>query len=162
MLSQKEKIELDKLIKSYDSKDNTQEIRKLKHSKQIRADVAKIIELKKKYSRLKYESIEKMAIKQANFLWSKYTNIFIKLMKDKLNVNTLYQFISVLEMIEDGKLDQNEASVQVGSILKKLYIDSALYENKINTKNNDKKSKKTKRKVKNISWKDFKERENLK
>ena len=156
MLSQKEKMDLDKLIKSYDSKDNTEQIRKLKHSKQIKVDVAKIIELKKKYSRLKYESIEKMAIKQASFLWNNYTNIFIKLMKDKLNVDTLYQFVSVLEMIEDGKLDQNEASVQVGSILKKLYIDSALYENKTNSKKNDKKSKKTKRKVKNISWKEYK------
>ena len=97
-----------------------------------------------------------MAIKQANFLWSNYTNIFIKLMKDKLNVETLYQFISVLEKIENEEVDQNEASVQIGSILKKLYIDSALYENKMKAKKNDKKAKKTKRKVKNISWKDFK------
>ena len=159
MLSQEQKMNLDKLIKSYDSKDNTEKIRKLKHSKLIRADVAKIIELKKKYSRLKYESIEKMAIKQASFLWTNYTNIFIKLMKDKLNIQTLYQFVSILEMIEQGKLDQNEASVQIGSILKKLYIDSAIYENKTNTKNNDKKSKKTKRKVKNISWNEFKKKE---
>ena len=156
MLSEEQKVDLDKLVKSYDSKDNTQQIRKLKHSKQIREDVAKIIELKKKYSRLKYESVEKMAIKQANFLWSNYTNIFIKLMKDKLNVETLYQFISVLETIENGDVDQNEASVQIGSILKKLYIDSALYENKMKAKKNDKKAKKTKRKVKNISWNDFK------
>ena len=156
MLSEEQKVDLDKLVKSYDSKDNTQHIRKLKHSKQIREDVAKIIELKKKYSRLKYESIEKMAVKQANFLWSNYTNIFIKLMKDKLNIETLYQFISVLERIENGEVDQNEASVQIGSILKKLYIDSALYENKTKAKKNDKKGKKTKRKVKNISWNDFK------
>ena len=156
MLSEEQKVDLDKLVKSYDSKDNTQQIRKLKHSKQIREDVAKIIELKKKYSRLKYESIEKMAVKQANFLWTNYTNIFIKLMKDKLNVETLYQFISVLESIENGDVDQNEASVQIGSILKKLYIDSALYENKKKAKKNDKKAKKTKRKVKNISWNDFK------
>jgi len=155
MLSEEQKMNLDKLIKSYDSKDNTEQIRKLKHSKLIRVDVNKIIELKKKYSRLKYESIEKMAIKQANFLWTNYTNIFIKLMKNKINVETLYQFISVLELVENGKLDQNEASFQIGSILKKLYIDSALYDNKKNEKNN-KKIKKNKKKIKNISWKEFK------
>jgi hypothetical protein len=155
MLSQKEKIDLEKLIKSYDSKDNTENIRKLKHGKLIRTDVAKIIELKTKYSRLKYESIEKMAIKQASFLWVNYTNIFIKLMKGKLNVDTLFKFISVLEMIEEGKLDQNEGSVQIGQILKKMYIDTALYESKINNKGKDKKNKK---KVKNISWEEFKER----
>ena len=153
MLSQDQKINLDKLIKSYDSKDNTNKIRNLKHSKFIKNDINTILNLKKKYSRLKYDSIEKMAIKQANFLWKNYTNIFIKLMKNKINVNTLYQFVSVLEMIEEGKLDQNEASVQIGSILKKLYIDSALYENKITKK--DKKNKKPKKKVKNISWKEY-------
>ena len=31
-------------------------------------------------------------------------------------------------MIEEGKLDQNEGSVQIGQILKKMYIDTALYE----------------------------------
>lgn len=160
MLSQEQKMDLDKLIKSYDSKDNTQEIRKLKHSKLIKNDINIILKLKKKYSRLKYESIEKMAIRQASFLWNNYTNIFIKLMKGKLNVDTLFKFVSVLEMIEEDKLDQNEGSVQIGQILKKMYIDSALYESKIDNKKKGK-DKKKKKKVKNISWEEFKQQQTL-
>ena len=160
MLSQEQKMDLDKLIKSYDSKDNTQEIRKLKHSKLIKNDINIILKLKKKYSRLKYESIEKMAIRQASFLWNNYTNIFIKLMKGKLNVDTLFKFVSVLEMIEEDKLDQNEGSVQIGQILKKMYIDSALYESKIDNKKKGK-DKKKKKKVKNISWEEFKQQQKV-
>ena len=37
----------------------------------------------------------------------------------------LNNFISCLKEIEDGKVDQNEASVKVGTILKEIYIDSA-------------------------------------
>ena len=158
MLSQDQKMDLDKLIKSYDSKDNTEQIRNLKHSKLIKNDINTVLHLKKKYSRLKYESIEKMALKQASFLWTNYTNIFIKLMKGKLNVDTLFKFVSVLEMIEEGKLDQNEGSVQIGQILKKMYIDTALYESKIDNKKKGK-DKKKKKKIKNISWEEFKEQQ---
>jgi hypothetical protein len=34
--------------------------------------------------------------------------------------------VRVLEMIEDGKVDQSEGSVIVGKFLKELYVDSAL------------------------------------
>jgi hypothetical protein len=35
------------------------------------------------------------------------------------------KLLTVLKMIEDGKVDQHEGSVMVGKILKELYIDSA-------------------------------------
>jgi hypothetical protein len=34
--------------------------------------------------------------------------------------------LSVLKMIEDGKVDQHEGSVVFGKILKELYLDSAV------------------------------------
>ena len=67
------------------------------------------------------------------------------------------QFLSVLKQIEDGKLGQHEASVQVGRILKKLYIDSALRKaDKLDDKHSKSKGKKKKNMVKNISWNEFK------
>ena len=84
----------------------------------------------------------------------------IKLMKGKLNVDTLFKFVSVLEMIEEDKLDQNEGSVQIGQILKKMYIDTALYESKIDNKKKGK-DKKKKKKVKNISWEEFKQQQKV-
>ena len=35
-------------------------------------------------------------------------------------------FIDKLKEIEDGEVDQHEASVDIGKILKQMYIDSAL------------------------------------
>jgi len=63
--------------------------------------------------------------------------------------------VSILKEIEDGKLDQHEGSVKVGQILKELYIDSALREDK---KRHNKKHKY--RKSKNVSWSDFKSKSN--
>jgi hypothetical protein len=38
----------------------------------------------------------------------------------------MVKLIRVLELIEQGQLDQNEGSVVVGKILKELYVDSAI------------------------------------
>jgi hypothetical protein len=36
------------------------------------------------------------------------------------------KLLTVLKLIEDGKVDQHEGSVIVGKILKELYLDSAV------------------------------------
>jgi hypothetical protein len=38
----------------------------------------------------------------------------------------LFQFLDILEKIENNELDQHEGSFLVGTLLKELYIDSAL------------------------------------
>ena len=60
-------------------------------------------------------------------------------------------FLSVLEKIEDGSIDQHEGSYLVGTILKKMYIDSALK----HEENIDKKEQKDKKKEKKKPLKDF-------
>ena len=44
----------------------------------------------------------------------------------------------MLKEIEDGETDQHEASVKIGKILKELYIDSAM-KNEKNIENKEKK-----------------------
>ena len=60
-----------------------------------------------------------------------------------------------LEQIEQGKIDQHEASVKVGTHLKELYIDSALKK----AEKNDAKEKdnETNIEFENITWNDFKQ-----
>ena len=41
-------------------------------------------------------------------------------MKDELNLNILRKFIDTLREVEDGALDQHEASVKIGEILKPI------------------------------------------
>ena len=103
-----------------------------------------------------------MMITHMNFLWTNYTNIFNRLIKDELDLKILSKFISVLSLVEDGKLNQHDASVQIGEILKSLYIDSAVKRQEKVDKRNDKISKKEKiiKPKKNISWADYKARLN--
>jgi len=46
--------------------------------------------------------------------------------KDEIDLSILGRLLGVLKLIEDGKVGQHEASVEVGKLLKQIYIDSAL------------------------------------
>ena len=164
-LSDKERLNLQEMVKSYGADDNTKKIRELKHSKIIKENVEVLMNLKKKYSRMVLndkKSFEKVAMKHCNFLWSNYTNIFNRLLKDEINVNILYKFIQKLKDIEEGIVDQHEASVDVGKILKEMYVDSALRREKKfeeeEIKKGNKKKKMERKPVKNITWAKFKSR----
>ena len=72
-----------------------------------------------------------------------------------MNIDELDKFISVLEEIETGSIDQHEGSVKVGTILKEIYIDSALKE----SENLDKKYQNEKTEFVEpikMSWSEFK------
>ena len=84
------------------------------------------------------------------------TNIFNRLLKDEIDVNILYKFIDKLREIEDGITDQHTASVDIGKILKEMYVDSALRKEKHYDANNPTEKKKERKPVKNISWNKFK------
>jgi len=158
-MDDKQRLNLQEMIKAYDADDNTSKIRQLKHSRLIRDEVEKMVNLKKKYHRMatfETKKFEKIVISHCNFLWTNYTNIFNRIMKDELNLNILRKFIDTLREVEDGQLDQHEASVKVGEVLKQLYIDSALQrEKKINVEDK-KRAPKHKKPVNNISWAKYK------
>ena len=159
-LKDEERLNLDKMIKSYGADDNTNKIRSLKHSKKIKEDVERLINLKKKYSRMELtnrDGFNKLLVSHCNFLFNNYTNIFNRLVKNEINVQILYKFVDKLKEIEDGITDQHEASVEIGKILKELYIDSALRREKnFETQENGGKPKKERKPVNNISWAKFK------
>jgi len=121
----------------------------------IREDVAKMIELKKKYIRIDNKTLKGMVEKQCSFLYTNYTNIFNKVFKGVIDLNLLNNFLKILKTVEDGKCDQHEASYNVGQILKQIYIDSAVREADIKDKKYKKKEKPLK-KAKKISWSQYK------
>ena len=154
-----QRLNLQEMIKSYDADDNTSKIRQLKHSRIIRDDVEKMVNLKKKYNRMavfETKKFEKLVISHCSFLFTNYTNIFNRIMKDELNLNILRKFIETLREVEDGKVDQHEASVKIGEVLKELYIDSALQREKKIDQEDKKRAPKHKTPVNNISWAKFK------
>ena len=155
-----DRLQLQKMIDANNVVDCTQEIRDKKHSKPIREDVTRLVELKRKYSRLSQsnpDQFDKMCVSQCNFLFTNYTDIFNKVKKDEMNLEILSQLLNVLKNIEDGKIDQHTGAYEVGKLLKEMYIDSALMKSeKLDAKHRT--PGPAKPKPKKISWKEYKDR----
>lgn len=138
-----QKLNLDELIKNSDAEDNTEHIRSIKHSVKIKQDISTFLELKRKFPRIKERGMfESMCLRKCSFLHNNYTDIYNRLIKDELNLKLFSQFISVLEKVENGDEDQHSASVIIGTILKEIYIDSAINREKKENKIKERKLKK--------------------
>jgi hypothetical protein len=127
-----ERIQLNKMIDANNVQDCTADIRAKKHSEKIKEDVDRLIHLKTKYARLRQtqpKMFDSMCVSQCNFLFNNYTDIFNKVKKDELNLDILGQLLTVLKQIEDGHLDQHTGAYEVGKIMQRIYIDSALMRN---------------------------------
>ena len=158
-MDKNERIQLDKMLRANNTEDCTNEIREKKHSKLLKNDVKKMIELKEKYKRLKYSNknqYETMLKSQCSFIYEKYTDILNRINKDEIDFDILWRFLDVLEKIETGELDQHEGSYAVGSLLKQIYIDSSIKKGEKIDKKYTKKKKTKVDKTKNISWNEYK------
>lgn len=159
-----DRLQLEKMIQANDVEDCTGEIREKKHSKKIRDDVTTMLDMKKKYARLKKSNpsqFDTMLVSKCSFLFNNYTDIYNRVKKEEINLSTLWNLLSVLERIENGELDQHSGAYEVGNLLKKIYIDGAV----MKSENMDKKmasGKKAKKPdpVKKITWKEYKAMQN--
>lgn len=144
-IDQKMARALDNLMSDKNIEQTTDKIREAKHSGKIKICVNDILKIKKDYSRLPYNRIEEIAKSRCEFLLVNYRDIFFKVLKNEIDISLLFTFVDILEKIEKGILNQHEASFQVGTILKKIYIDSTLKRNE-NLNKKDKKKEKQKNK----------------
>jgi len=124
-MNDKQRLQLQNMIKVNGTDDYTASIRELKHSQLLREQVNALIMIKAKY-RDDPERIHIEGVNDCNFLFTYYTDIYNKLRKNELDINILYKLLDVLKKIEDEELDQHEGSFIVGTVLKELYVDSAL------------------------------------
>lgn len=157
-ISNDERLNLKKLVDQSECDDNTEQIRKLKHSNLIANDINIFNKLKEDKKELKEKNpveFQELCKIECCFLFNHYTDIFNKLIKDEIDLKILTNLLVILKMIEDNKVDQHEGSVLVGKILKELYVDSALKrcDNLDKEHENDKEEKKEGMK---IGWKEFK------
>jgi len=157
-----QRLDLAALIKANDTDDCTEEIRSKKQSILIKNDVKHMMVLKQKYERLSKSNpneFDAICVKQCNFLFNNYTDLYNKIKNDNLNLTILDKVLDILKKIEDGELNQHEGSYLVGKYLKEMYIDSALKtKEKLEAKERNKKvPKKPFANIeKKISYKDFK------
>jgi hypothetical protein len=164
ILNTQQRLDLAALIKANDTDDCTQEIRSKKQSLLIRNDVKHMISLKQKYERLSKSNpneFDAICVKQCNFLFNNYTDLYNKVKNDNLDLNILDKVLDILKKIEDGELNQHEGSYLVGKYLKEMYIDSALKtKEKLEARDRNKNKKIPKKPFANvekkISYKDYK------
>jgi len=150
-MNSSEKLQLQDMLKEGHCVDNTDTIRQLKHSALITRDVNTLLKMKKNMDSVTFE---KECMSQCSFLFENYTNIYNKLIKDELNLTIFYQFLHHLKKIEDGELTYYDASYQIGCLLKQLYVDPLVD----NDKKNDKNTMDVRMNVKerSISWNEYK------
>jgi len=128
-MSISESLNLKNLLDDSQYENNTENIRKLKHSVLIRNDIRKLENLKQTNELMRsgrFEEFLSLCKNSAEFLYNNYTDIFNKVLKDELDFGIMTQLLTVLKLIEDEKVDQYNGSVMVGKILKELYVDSAI------------------------------------
>ena len=148
------RLQLQKMIKANDVEDQTGLIRDLKHSYKLQNDINNLILLKAKY-RNDLEKINEEAMSQCSFLFTYYTDIYNKIKKDEIDLSILNKFLNVLRQIEEGEMDQHEGSFVIGTLLKEMYVDSALRKaEKLDAQNQNEKP--VYREPVDISWKTFK------
>lgn len=147
-----DRLNLMRMVGQSDCDDNTEEIRKLKHSSLIRKDLETFKDLRRKPS-AQNDDIYKS---KCSFLYNNYTDIFNRLIKNELDLAIFDRLLTSLRRIEDGSVDQHEGSVAVGTILKELYIDSALKHGNNLSNASEQPPPVAYIESKNISWKQFK------
>jgi hypothetical protein len=147
--------QLQRMIREGGVEDVTEKIRERKHSNFLRIDARRIqevielgIEESEEYRANRFEAA-------APFMFREYTDIYNRARKGNLDFEILGKFIDVLEKIEIGELGQHDGAHEIGKLLKKIYVDSALRQaDKLDERANG--GEKIQAVVKSISYADFK------
>ena len=154
-MDENQRLHLQKMIAANNVEDQTGLIRDLKHSQILRENVNNLVMLKAKYLD-DADALNLEAMSECNFLFTYYTDLYNKIRKDEIDLKILFQFLDVLSKIEEGKIDQHEGSFEVGTLLKKIYVDSALRKAEKLNAESDKMEPEYKGPQVEISWKQFK------
>ena len=155
-----DRLQLEKMIQANNVVDCTEDIRRKSHSGPIREDVRRMVALRKQYSRLKTtnpDQYDKILVSRCNFLFTHYTDIFNKVKKEEIKLETLWALLDVLGKIESGQLDQHSGAYEVGTLLKKMYVDAAITKaNRLDEKHTSEPLRP--KQNKNLTWKQYKAR----
>ena len=145
----------------HDYEDNTDGIRKLRHSTLIHSDIMELEKLKKEQKEMKEKNPKLFVVQcqtKCSFLYNSYTDIFNRVLNDELDLAMMGKALQTLKDIEDGKINQQEGSVLMGKLFYQTFVDSALKKGekleKQAMETDD--PKPTYREEKPISYKDFK------
>mgnify|MGYP001394055938 CR=1 FL=1 len=154
-----QRLQLKQMIDANDVQDNTDKIRELKHSPKLIEDIRMLQQLKYKHKG-DLEKVHEEGVNDCNFLFTNYSDIYNKVKNDEIDLKMLNQFLNVLQQVENGEMDQHEGSYHIGTLLKEIYIDSALKKGEKLDKQYGNNTVAPAQPVNNISWKQFKQQNN--
>jgi hypothetical protein len=152
MLSESDRYQLSKMSNEF--VDKTEEIRASKNSSKLRENIIHLLRIKQENPGLSKKDLEPLILAECHFLFYEYMELYNLLLKEDMDPSILFQLLDVLKDIEDGKCDQTEGSVRVGTLLKEIYIDQKLAE----TRKRDALYSTEPIKPKAIHWKDYKKK----
>jgi len=151
-MNDSDRLQLQKMITVNNVEDQTELIRELKHSYILQDNINSLLQIKQKY-KIEDAMFDQEAMMRCAFLFTYYTDLYNKVKKDELDLKLLNKFLNILRMIENSELDQHEGAFMVGTILKEIYVDSALKKaEKLNSKEPEPEVKP----AVDISWKQYK------
>lgn len=129
-MNQEHREKLNEMLKDNDDAvDNTDYIREQKYSDKIKLDVEKLMIFKSKNKELLATNRKEYDVKikeECSFLSSTFPEILDKLKEDNVDMKLMFQIIQIYRQIEEGKMDQHEASFMLGTILKEMYVDTVI------------------------------------
>ena len=128
-MNDNQKYQLKQMIEHNKVIDNTNVLRELKHSTDIRTCIIKLLELKQTHKELLQtdkSKFEEIALRDCGFLFFNYMPLYNTVLKENLDMNIMQQLLTTLSKIENGEYDQHEGSFEVGKLLKTIYIDGTL------------------------------------
>jgi len=123
-----QRTKLNQYIDENGTKDFTESIRDSKRSELVRTDVVKLLRFKQENIRTRTdpETFNRLCAEECVFLNTEMNFMYEKLRDDKVDMAVFWKFLGMLESIERGELDQHTASMHVGELLKRMYIDKVI------------------------------------
>jgi len=129
-MNQDHREKLNEMLKDNDDAvDNTDYIREQKYSDKIKLDVEKLMIFKSKHKELLATNRQEYDAKikeECSFLSSTFPEVLDKLKEDNIDMKLMFQIIQIYRQIEEGKIDQHEASFMLGTVLKEIYVDTVI------------------------------------
>ena len=128
-MNQDQRAKLSKYIDENGTKDFTESIRESKRSVRVRTDVMQMLQIKQKNPRMRLmdpETFDRICSHECEFLHTEMNFLYEKLRDDKVDMAVFWKFLSMLEQIERGELDQHTASMHIGELLKRMYVDKVI------------------------------------
>tara|TARA_B110000503_G_C7135877_1_gene408758 strand:- start:397 stop:990 length:594 start_codon:yes stop_codon:yes gene_type:complete len=126
-----DRLDLKQLMRSSegDYQDNTDGIRRLKHSDLILADIHVMEKLKVEFRDMRESrpnEFSELCRKKCSFMYNAYTDIYNRQYKDNLDTKVMEEALVTLKKIENGEINQQEGSVLMGKLFYKVFVNSAV------------------------------------